>query len=131
MTMRILTPWLLDQIRDGSAILFLGSGATYGATGPNDEKPLNGNELRDKLSDKFLGGNLKDRQLSEVAEYAKNESSLHDVQKFIYQLFEPLVPATHHLLIPSFRWQAIVTTNYDFLIERAYQALPTRLQNPT
>ena len=50
-----LTPWLLDQIRDGSAMLFLGAGASHGARGPNGEKPLSANELRDRLSDKFLG----------------------------------------------------------------------------
>ena len=130
MTTSLLTPWLLDQIRDGNAILFLGAGATYGAIGPNGEKPLNGDELRDKVSDEFLGGSLKDRGLSEVSEYAKNESSLHDVHKFIYKLFEPLSPAPYHTIIPSFRWQAIVTTNYDFIIERAYQKLASRLQSP-
>ena len=128
--MALLTPWLLDQIRDGNAILFLGAGATLGAVGPNDERPLDGMQLRDRLSDRFLGGGLKDRTLSEVAEYAKNESSLREVQRYIYELFEPLAPAPHHLLIPSFRWHAIITTNYDFLVERAYEKATPPLQNP-
>ena len=128
--MSVLTPWLLSQIRDGNAMLFLGAGAAYGAIGANGEEPLSANDLRDKLSDEFLGGNLKDRSLSEVAEYAKNESSLHDVQKFIYNLFEPLLPASHHFLIPTFRWHAIITTNYDFLIERAYSDASSNLQSP-
>ena len=128
--MALLTPWLLDQIRDGNAILFLGAGATLGAVGPNNETPLNGKELRDRLSDRFLGGDLKDRTLSEVAEYAKNESSMREVQKFIYELFEPLAPAPHHLLIPTFRWHAIITTNYDFLVERAYEKADSPLQDP-
>ena len=123
-----LTPWLLDQIRNGNAMLFLGAGASYGARGSNGEKPLSANELRDKLSDKFLGGELKDRTLSEVAEYAKNESSLYDVQRMIFSLFEPLRPASHHFLISKFRWHAIVTTNYDFLVERAYDQSKSALQ---
>ena len=124
----LLTPWLLNQIRDGKAILFLGAGASYGARGPDGEKPLSADELRDKLSEKFLGGELKDRALSEVAEYAKNESSLHDVQKTIFSLFNPLKPASYHLLISSFRWHAIVTTNYDFIVERAYAESESALQ---
>ena len=32
--------------------------------------------------------------------------------------------------MPTFRWHAIVTTNYDFLIERAYQDHPSKLQTP-
>ena len=125
-----LTPWLLDQIRDGNAMLFLGAGASYGARGRNGEKPLSADELRDKLCDKFLGGDLKDRTLSEVAEYAKNESSLHEVQRLIFSLFEPLRPASHQLLIPSFRWHAIITTNYDFIVERAYADSKSALQKP-
>lgn len=126
----LLTPWLLDQIRDGNAILFLGAGASLGARGPNGDKPLSANELRDRLSDKFLGGALKERALSEVAEYAKNESSLHEVQRTIFSLFEPLIPAPYQMLIPSFRWHAIVTTNYDFIVERAYAESKSALQRP-
>ena len=80
------------------------------------------------LSDRFLGGSLKDRSLADVAEYAKNESSLDEVQRLVYELFEPLMPASFHDLIPSFRWHAIVTTNYDFIIERAYEANGDALQ---
>ena len=80
------------------------------------------------LSDRFLGGQLKDRSLAEVAEYAKNESSLNEVQSLVYDLFEPLMPAPVHQLIPSFRWHAIVTTNYDFIVERAYEASADALQ---
>lgn len=123
-----LSPWLEEKVRNGEAILFLGAGATRGALGPRGEKPLSGNELRDVLADRFLGGALKDKPLAQVAEYAKAESSLVDVQTTIYELFEPLKPAQCHLLIPSFRWYAIVTTNYDFVVERAYAAAPDRLQ---
>ena len=126
----LLTPWLRDQIRDGNTILFLGAGATFGARGPKGEKALSANELRQALSDKFLGGQLKDRTLAEVAEYAKNESSLSDVQSLVHELFEPLRPAQFHHIIPSFRWHAVVTTNYDFIVERAYTANPDALQVP-
>jgi hypothetical protein len=123
-----LSPWLEEKVRNGEAILFLGAGATRGASGPRGEKPLSGNELRDVLADRFLGGALKDKPLAQVAEYAKAESSLVDVQTAIYELFEPLQPAQCHLLIPSFRWYAIVTTNYDFIVERSYVAARDPLQ---
>ena len=125
-----LTPWLQDQIRDGNAILFLGAGAAYGAKGPNGEKALSTNELRDALSERFLGGELKERTLAEVAEYAKNEASLHDVQMMVNSLFEPLEPAQFHHIVTSFRWHAIVTTNYDYIVERVYAANTDSLQVP-
>ena len=124
----LLSPNILRQIRDGNAILFLGAGASHGARHRTNGHVPSTSDLRDALSDRFLGGNLKDRSLAEVAEYAKNESSLDEVQRLVYDLFEPLMPASFHHLIPSFRWHAIVTTNYDFIIERAYDASGDALQ---
>ena len=68
---------LLDAVRNGSAILFLGAGASFGATHPRNEQMPDGNRLRDLLSDRFLSGLLKDRSLAEVSEYAVNETDLH------------------------------------------------------
>jgi hypothetical protein len=113
-----LTPWLLERVCNGEAILFLGAGATFGAEGPAGEKPVGGNALRDLLATKFLDGTQKDKPLAIVAEYAKNESSLPVVQTYIRSLFLPLQPAPFHKLIPQFRWHAIITTNYPWLLDR-------------
>lgn len=125
----MLTPWLVEQVRNGNAILFLGAGAVRSAVGVKGEKAVTGPQLRDALADKFLAGRHKDKTLTRVADYAKNESSLPDVQGYIRDLFSPLQPPSHLQLIPQFRWFAIVTTNYDLLLERAYDATPDRLQN--
>jgi cytochrome c-type biogenesis protein CcmH/NrfG len=125
----VLTPWLVEQVRSGNAILFLGAGAVRGALGPKGEKAVNGQELRDAIADKFLGGKHKDKALTRVADYAKNESSLPAVQGFVRELFFPLQPPPYLRSIPLFKWFAIVTTNYDLLLERAYDASPERLQD--
>lgn len=96
--------------------------------GPSGERPLDGNELRNRISENFLGGAMKDRPLAHVAEIAKSESSLFDVQSFILNIFEPLQPADFHSLIAAFRWHAILSTNYDFVLERAYQNADSPLQ---
>ena len=126
----LLTPWLLTQIRDGNAILFLGAGAAVGAKGPNGEIALTAQGLGNTLSDHFLGGELKNRPLAEVAEYAKSESSLQSVQQVVHDIFEPLQPAPFHGIISAFRWHAVVTTNFDFVIERAYASNENALQTP-
>lgn len=108
--------------------MFLGAGASVGAAGPKGEKPRSGEQLRDFLSDRFLSGTLKHLPLSQVAELAKNEAGLLPVQQVIRDLFIPLQSAPFHLLIPSFRWYAIVTTNYDLVIERAYDQCASREQ---
>ncbi len=116
----LLSPWLIEKLQNGDCILFLGAGAAIGSEGLKGERPPSGAKLRDLLSDKFLGGKNKDKSLARVADYAKYESSLPDVQDFIRSVFLPLQPAGFHKLIPLFRWFAIVTTNYDLVVERAY-----------
>ena len=128
-TQSAFTPWLLEKIQNGEAILFLGAGAVRGAQAPTGEQPPTGDELRDLLASKFLGGHHKDKTLARVAEYAKNESSLAEVQGYVKAMFFSLQPAPFHELIPKFRWFAIVTTNYDLKIERAYERAAARLQN--
>jgi tetratricopeptide (TPR) repeat protein len=98
----------------------LGAGASYGALHPAKRKIPLGSELGDRISDKFLGGQLKDRPLTAVAAMAAAEVGLNQFQKFIREEFIDFQPADFHLLIPTFRWRAIATTNFDLIIERAY-----------
>lgn len=122
-------PWILDKIAQGKAILFLGAGAAFGARGDNGELPLSGDALRDHLSECFLGGEEKTKTLVQVADYAKHEAGLLEVQQVIKKKFHPLKPADFHKIIPTFRWHSIFTTNYDLVIERAYADTANRLQN--
>ncbi len=65
--------YLLQQIRDGKVVLFLGAGASIGALSKNhsDSKKIPDSKgLIELVSDKFLGGAEKDRSLSIVADYA-------------------------------------------------------------
>lgn len=125
----MLTPWLIEQVRNGNAILFLGSGAVRGAVGADGERALTGPQLRDAIAERFLAGRHKDKTLTRVSDYAKNESSSQEVQSYIRDLFSPLRPPAYLNLIPRFRWFSIITTNYDQILERAYDATPDRIQN--
>jgi hypothetical protein len=84
--------------------------------------------LRDAISDQFLGGEEKQKSLVQVADYAKHEAGLPEVQQFIKKKFFPLYPSDFHKLIPTFRWHSIFTTNYDLVIERAYASCSSRMQ---
>ena len=79
----LLTPYLVETIQRGEAILFLGAGASIGAKTETGETPPSAVKLRDMISDRFLGGQLKSKSLAQVAEYAKSAASLPDVQQFI------------------------------------------------
>lgn len=124
-----IPPTLIDAIKEQRAVLFLGAGASRDAKHPKRDQIPQGDRLRDLISDKFLGGKLKQRPLSAVAAMAASEAGLLAFQGYIRELFLPFDPADFHLLVPKFRWRAVATTNFDLLIERAYERAPVSLQN--
>ena len=117
-----------NAIERGNAILFLGAGASYDAILAGKPARISADNIRDLLADRFLNGEYKNRSLMTVADYARNEASLQNVQRCIQEMFINLGPADFHLKIPKFRWKAIVSTNYDLVIEKAYAECPRRLQ---
>ncbi|RYE24092.1 MAG: SIR2 family protein [Sphingobacteriaceae bacterium] len=124
----IIPKYLLDQISEGNVVLFLGSGSSVGALHPNNEKIPIGQKLSDLLADKFLGNDYINQPLQYVAELAINESDLYTVQKYISDIFRKFKPNSHHKLIPTFCWKSIITTNYDLIIEDAYDSIVNSLQ---
>lgn len=119
---------LIDQIKEGNVVLFLGSGASFGAKHPNNISPPLGNQLSNLIVDKFLSPEYKDQSLQYTSEIAVSEYDLLTVQQFIYDIFEPFQPSVDHLKIPNYVWKSIVSTNYDYIIERAYAQNKSSLQ---
>lgn len=119
---------LIDQIKEGNVVLFLGSGASYGAKHPKNISPPLGNQLSNLLVERFLSSEYRDQSLQYTSEIAVSEYDLLTVQQFIYEIFEPFQPSDDHLKIPNYVWKSIVTTNYDYIIERAYSQNKASLQ---
>lgn len=111
---------LIERVKEGKVVLFLGSGALYGAKLPEDKDIPLGNDLRDLICDHFLDGDFKSESLAHVSDLAESSCSLFDLQEFIKNHFTGLIPAEFHSLIREFNWRAIFTTNYDHLIETIY-----------
>jgi hypothetical protein len=112
---------LITAVQEQRAILFLGAGASFDAAHPKHAKIPLGDKLRDEISGKFLGGELKFRPLTAVAAMAASEVGLIAFQKYIRDLFIDFNPTDFHLLMPTFRWRTIVSTNFDLIVKRAYQ----------
>lgn len=126
-----LSARLISQIKDGKAILFLGAGASYGCqSADGKQKALMGKDLGIAIADKFLGGKRSNEALSKIADYASSDASQLDLQLFIKSIYETIDPRPFHAIIPRFRWRAIVTTNYDRIVEKAYEKDRDRLQDP-
>lgn len=110
---------LLDQIREGNVVLFLGAGALRGALHKEGKEAPNGIQLAKLIADEFLDDKI-DSSLQLISEIAMSETGLYRVQKFIADYFDGFEPNDFHEKIPLFRWRTIVTTNYDLVIEKAY-----------
>ncbi len=125
----MIPDYLLTQIREGQAVLFLGSGASLEAKDDSGNGPPTAKALGGMLSTKFLGGKYADAPLNQIGEYAISEADLLTVQEFLRGIFEPFKPTVEHLLIPTFRWHGLCTTNYDLLVEEGYRGVATPAQD--
>ena len=121
---------LEGQVREGKAVLFLGAGASLDARDPKGNRPPSGKELGSLLSDRFLGGKHKALPLNQIGEYAISEADLPTVQEYIREIFEVFEPSEAHRRMTSFLWWGLATSNYECLIERAYDTTPDALQVP-
>lgn len=119
---------LLEQIKAGNVVLFLGAGASFGCKNNSGDKIPSGQELSNMIASKFLGKDYLDKNLDYVSELAISESSLFEVQNFVAEIFKHFEPEKFHQEIPSFNWKAIFTTNYDLIIEKVYQKYRKPLQ---
>jgi len=119
---------LLDQIKIGNTVLFLGAGATYGASHKNNHIVPNGKQLAELIAKKFVDDDLSTSSLQIIAEIAISDTDLFTLQNFIAEYFRDFEPAEHHLKVPSFRWKAIITTNYDLIVEKSFSKNPNPQQ---
>ena len=108
---------LYDYINSGNCVLFVGAGASIEAGAPSAQ------EMTRELSKKYLRGKHQEEPLSKVASYIETKPGLGRrlVVDYLINRLSPLKPSKAHLLLPKFRWTAIYTTNYDTLIEQAYE----------
>ncbi|NTF43386.1 SIR2 family protein [Rhizobium rhizogenes] len=124
----ILDAGVIEAVRDGRAVLFLGAGASIGAIrGSNEQIPLS-KELGRRIAGKFLGPGYDEADFKTICDFAASARSVRDLQAFIHEELVGYQPALFHLLIPTFTWAGIATTNYDLVIEGAYQKNQKRLQ---
>lgn len=120
---------LSNLISQEQVVLVLGAGASREAKNRLGQKAPDASELTNLIAEKFLGNPSHLGSLQYISELAISETNLFAVQKFIADIFIDLQPSKSHDLLPNFKWSAIATTNYDLLVERAYEKNNDKLQN--
>jgi tetratricopeptide (TPR) repeat protein len=106
----------LDLICTGETVLFVGAGATRAASGPT------GAELAIILASEFSRSDIDTSNLTRFADILTGIPAVdrHEVDRHIIRLLKDLQPTAAHRMVASFAWRGIFTTNYDRLIEVAY-----------
>ncbi|WP_158667353.1 SIR2 family protein [Agrobacterium bohemicum] len=119
---------LISAVREGRAALFMGSGASRGATGFESGNVPDGQGLADILAERLLPPQYKGLNLKRVYDLCCNQRDVRTVQKILFDLFDPLQPAEFHRLIATFPWAGLLGTNYDQVIEKAYEQEPKAIK---
>ena len=120
---------LRTAIQSGRAVLFVGSGIGYEAQDQKGDCAPDGRGLAAELAAKFGIHDASD-DLAEVAGIVELRKGRAELVAFLAKRLADLEPSEHVLSLLSHRWGAIFTTNYDRVIERAYERLADPCQTP-
>ncbi|HWZ04769.1 MAG TPA: hypothetical protein VNX40_14230, partial [Mucilaginibacter sp.] len=106
---------LFEKIFDSHAILFLGAGASVG------EKTYLSKQII-SYYEEYLGKSLNEPNITKFVDILSADPDFNrrhfdsEVEKMLRKL-----PVTNgHEILASIPWQEIITTNYDLLVEKAF-----------
>lgn len=106
---------IFEKIRDNNAILFLGAGASVG------EKKYLSKEIIQHYEEK-IGKRIGEENITKWIDIlsANPDFSRSDFDHFVNSLLKKLSITDAHKIMCCVPWREIITTNYDLLVERAY-----------
>lgn len=108
----------MKHILDGSAVLFTGSGFSYGARSLSGGSPLSGRDLAKELY-KLADVEAEDADLSNASQFYIDKFGEADLSQLCREMFTIRSSAPHHRSVVDLPWMRIYTTNYDDLIEKS------------
>ena len=121
---------LRTAIENGNCILFLGAGIGANTKLSDGKKSPDGKTLAEDIAKKFSIDISGNPELPKVAGVAELRNSRTDLILFLKERFSDIEPDESLLWLFKQRWAAIYTTNYDAVIQRAYEIIPNPPQKP-
>ncbi|HEY2394859.1 MAG TPA: SIR2 family protein [Rudaea sp.] len=119
---------LVEEVRAGNVVLFLGAGASLGAKDSKGHSMPSTDDLKKKICGNFLDDSYAGLDFVQTCDYATTAKGGRKLQEFIHNALYGFEPAEFHKRIPTFHWAGIATTNFDLIVERAYRDVTDRLQ---
>ena len=111
---------LVRRITPTKTVLFFGAGSSIPSGAPSVDKIVS-------VLSKLYGIDPAGFSLSEITSIAEHKSSRAELIKNLRVLFNNLIATGAILNLPLYRWKNIYTTNYDNLIEQAYEKKSSQL----
>lgn len=107
---------VFKKIAEGNTILFLGAGASV-----TNEKKYLSQQIIEYYEDK-VGKSYDIKDISQLLDILESTPGFrrNDFDNHVSQLLKNLKVGDFHKLLASIRWLQIITTNYDLLVEQAY-----------
>ena len=110
----------MSQVASRNAVLFVGAGASYASLDANGRNAPRANELAAEIAATFLG-EYDNWPLATTTSYAEALVGRNEVERFIRVRLEGLIPSDGLKTMTRLPWRCIYTTNFDRLIEHAYE----------
>jgi hypothetical protein len=109
---------IFSKISDGNSILFLGAGASIG------EKKYLSKEIIE-LYEEYLGKQYNENDVTNFVDIlsADPEFNRTHFDNEVENMLRKLKFTEEHKILASLPWRQIITTNYDLLIEQAYDEI--------
>ena len=117
---------IIDQIKSGKAILFVGSGFSRNTINIKNSKLPTAEYLADMIGE--LGQFDADKDLKYAAEKFIRDNDSMKLIDFIKDTFTIKKPLPHQEQIVNQPWKRIYTTNYDLCIEEAGKIVGKRIE---
>jgi hypothetical protein len=108
---------LTDAIWGGKATLFIGSGVSSLCNSPD------GTTLLNLLKKDFPSADQGTASLTDLFQDLIDDPACgpEKLYEYLRNIFLPLIPGDFHKSLTDFDWNTIFTTNYDRLLEQAYE----------
>ena len=113
---------------DGNALLFVGSGFSKGAVSLEGHEFLTGRELAKRLYNECGVSPAPDDDLAHASQrFRRKKSNDNELISLLERLYTVSEVSEAHKRFPEIDWSSIYTTNYDNILETAYQARKKKL----
>lgn len=121
---------LRKALEAGDCVLFVGAGIGYNVRDKKGELAPDGAELARRLASHFGVDTEGNFDLARTAEIVELRTGRKELETFLRDQLTDLEPDDSVRWLTNVRWRAIFTTNYDFVLERAYQLAAKPPQKP-